>query len=151
MSENQRDLLNEVYAELIKDLDSMSHEEFYADVNNPISPISTPLDVKVKQAKIMIMQVEKNLEYEFGDKQFIKVEFEKSYPKDVIEAVAMIYEDQDWYVSPRRYFKPYKDNKTGKTVFSNIIINANPIPIQVDKSNEKIGNESDSDSVSSVK
>lgn len=129
----RRECDNDVYNALVDDLVEVevvenAFEKFYNEVETPIIPVSTPLDVKVRLAKSLMMQIEKNLAYRLGHKEFVWVDFPKRLPKDVVEAIKMIYEDQDWHVSPRLFTNPKRDPRTNKKIFGNIILCVNPIP-----------------------
>lgn len=134
MSEiNRKHCDNEVYNALIDDLAEVDEsenafEKFYNEIESPTTPISTPLDVKVRLSKEIILQIEKDLAHRLGHKEFIWIDFHKRLPKDVVDAIKMIYEDQEWHVSPRIFVNPKRDPKTNKKVFGNIILCVNPIP-----------------------
>lgn len=131
--EKKRESDNEVYNALVQDIEEVDGEEtayidFYREVEFPSSPISTPLDVKVRMAKGIMAQIEKDLTSRLGHKEFIWIDFYKRIPHDVVEAIQMIYEDQDWFVSPRQYNRPKRDSRTNKKVFGNIVFCTYPIP-----------------------
>ena len=121
----QNDFLSELWREL-KD-DDLDYEDFYNELKNPAFCTSSPLEVKVRQAKSILKDIEQEFIFCLGNRELVKIELNKTFPEDVLKAVVKVYEEKDWYVSLRTFAKPYTNQRTGKKVYATIFLTVEPL------------------------